>query len=405
MLCATSTFIFVFTTTRTEPVTAFFVVLSLYFLLGDARPRRGAAGFLAVSAMIWAATVRVSSLPAAFLVLGIVLYQNRDSRVKCAMIVLGAVLQFAIILGIPFAAARENMIFHVFTAQLERYTHFQPGARFSLRRHVAEVSAAIVDHLTRLYVGVASATLALGTFGLFTFKSQLIRRIKPHYLIIAGLALALYIPQLTVRWIGEVYLMPSITILAILVGCGMSDLYYKLRSSAGATLVLAVAVSMILTQAANCVHDERWHMTLDYWPIAHLDEVARYVQQVVGPDEQIATLSTYIALEAHRRVPPGFEMSWFSLFPGLSNERAAQLKVINRALFDEALRDPKTRCVAVTHYEFGLLAGTQGKRPPPRIMTEEEVLGLLDGLPSDYKLAKVVTHFGQIYDTLYILTR
>jgi len=403
LLCATSTFLWVFSTTRTEPLTVFFVVLSLHGLL---RPSGSRAGLLTVSAMIWATAARISFLPATLFVLCVAMYSNRRSKAMCAAIIFLATLQFLILFGIPLAAGRGNMVFDVLRAQLWRHRQFDPGVHITLWQQLSAGLISVLDHLTRLYVGATLASVTLVVFVLLTSKFKTIRQAKPHYLIAVMLATALYVPQLTVIDIGEVYLMPSAVIITIVLSCCLSDFHQELHPSPGAALLSAMAVSMIITQAISGVRDARRRIHPTIQPIAQLRDAARYVQAAVEPDEQIVTFSTYIAIEADREVAPGLETSWFSLFPAFSDERARELKVVNVALFNEALRDNRTTCVLLTDFDMKLLAQAQEREiPPGRPLAETDLFALLDDLRGNYTLAKIVPSFGQWHDHLYILLR
>lgn len=403
LLTATSTFTWVFSTTRMEPLTGFLAALSLYCLLGQTGRT---AELLAVSATVWASAVRISCLPAVFLVLGLVFYRNRGSWGRCAVVAALAVAQLGVVLGLPLALSGERMIFDVIGAQLWRYKQFHPEPSIRAGQLVLGAAGAILDHLTRLYVGTTVSVLTLGTVALASYRTEILSRARREYVILAATAGVLYLPQLSVMYVGEVYLLASVIVLAVLVGCAASDLRRKLRGGAGGALVLGLAGTAILVQSASCVQDTQWKDSLHSRTLSQLREVASRLAQIVPPGGQIVTFSTYLAIEAGRRVPPEFAASWFSFFPALPRERADELHVVSMETLRRAIQDPATACVALTDFEVKMLAQAQGKElQPKRPLTEAELFDVLGDLRGRYVLIEVVPRFGQWHDFLYILRR
>jgi hypothetical protein len=402
LLAATNTFLWAFSTTRMEPLGAFFIVVSAWFLL--ARPGRIPQA-LAVSAMVWASAVRISNLPAALLVLGVVLYESRASRRWCAGLAALAAGQFALLLGAPLAVSGRRMIFDVLEAQLFRDRQFRPSEAMGFMDRVITTSSSILDHLTRLYPGVTIVVLALGLCALISWRTRIFRRLPPASRTLTILAIVLYLPQITVAYVGEVYLLASIVLLAILAGCGIQRLHDALAPGRGASLALGLAGSAVLVQLATMPLDTVYVST-SFSPTRRISQVAERVAQLIPKDRQVVTFSAYLAVEANRAVAPGFETSWFSFFPALPRGRAAELHVLNTELLKEAVVNPATAGVLFTDFDFRLLASAQGLAlPARRPLAEEDLFAVLDGLQSNYALVDVVPAFGQWHDNLYILTR
>ena len=211
----------------------------------------------------------------------------------------------------------------------------------------------------------------------------------------------LYLPQLTVTFVGEVYLLASVIVVSVLVGCAIQDLHCRLREGPGAPLVLGLAASAILVQAGAAVNDIEWQSSFKYRAFSNLREVALKVAALVPPDRQMVAFSTYLPIEAGRRVAPGFETSWFSFFPSFPDARASDLHVINLDGFRRAVGDPATSVVALTDFEVKMLAQAQGKSlPPQRPLTEQELFEALEDLKGRYVLVSVVPSFGQWHDFL-----
>ena len=402
LLVTTNTFLWVFSTTRTEPLGALLVVVSSWFLLAR-RSRLSQA--LAVSTMVWASAVRISSIPAALLVLGIALYGSRASRAWCACLAALAAGQFALLLGAPLAASGGRMVFDVFEAQLFRGRQFLPDGGMGITEQVFTTARSILDHLTRLYPGVTIVVLALGLCAGLCWRTEILHRLRPADRTLALLAVVLYVPQLAVAYVGEVYMLASIVLLAVLAGCGIQRLHGALAPGRGASLALGLAGGAVLVQLATIPLDTVYVST-KFSPTQQLSRVARRVAELVPKDRRVVTFSAYLAVEADRTVAPGFETSWFSFFPSLSRDRAADLHVLNTELVERAVVDPATAGVLFTDLDFRLLASSRGLAlPSRRPFTEEDLFAVLDGLKSGYALVEVVPAFGQWHDNLYILTR
>ena len=98
---------------------------------------------------------------------------------------------------------------------------------------------------------------------------------------------------------------------------------------------------------------------------------------------------TYLAVEAHRRVPPGFEMGPFSYFPQLDDTRAAANHVLNHAGMLRALARAEAPLAAFSGY--GLAIGA----PAMRELSREEQTELWAALAARYDCIETVPDFGQ----------
>jgi hypothetical protein len=420
-----------------EPLVVLLAVASLALL----EKRTPLAEALAVSAAVWGAAVRISCLPAALLVLGIAVYRNRRSFRRWGVLVLAAATQLGLLLGLPLAAAGERMVFDVLGAQMLRHQQFGTGRESGLGGSILANSGAVLDHVTRLYPGVMAGGLLLAVLAWLSLRRRALRGLEARHAVPLAVAVALYLPQLTVQYVGEVYLLASAVILAVLVGCGLARLAetriegsgapstdHRLdtvvpspsgavpapvgRSSgdragiSGRSLATALAVILVALQAGSCLHDTQWRVSHARRPLARLSRVAERVAGMVGTGEQIVTFNTYLAVEAGRRVAPGFEPSWFSFYPALTTGEARSRGVVNLDLVREAVRDPRTACVLLTDFDVRLLAQAGGLDLPPwRPLNERQIVRVLEELDRRFTLVETVAEFGQWEDNLYILKR
>lgn len=136
-----------------------------------------------------------------------------------------------------------------------------------------------------------------------------------------------------------------------------------------------------------------------------LSEVADYIQGAVPEDMELVTFSTYLAVEANRKVADGLEMSVFSFFPLLSDAEATRYSVVNRNLLRRALLSPKTGAALFTDFDLRMLTSPTGDPQPHEGFSQDELTELLPELGSHYALTRVIPDFGQWQDHLYILLR
>ena len=400
ILCATATFVWAFTTTRTEPPVTFFTVLALYLLLGC---RRGWAPLLGVLAMGAAAGVRLSCLPGVLLFAGAAFYKYRRRKNLLALTGALSAAQLAILFGLPFVLAPERAIFNLLTSQLSRDVQLE-GTHTALPQLALLRCIQAPAHLSYYFPATLAGSLVL----IILVALQTGTVWKRRYLFLILLAPALYLPNFAVPYnFQEIYFVPSCAVLAILIGCGLADLYHSLRPGQGKTLPLALAVSLIVTQAASFAHTAWTCYIGRHAPqLAGLEEVAGYVASITPPEAQIVTLDTYIAVEANRHVAHGLEMNTFSLFPHLTDEKAREFGVMNDHLFAEALRDEKTGCVLLTDFDLRILTEHRWYlKKVERPLVKEEILAKLPALRGRWRLDRTIPDFGQWHDNLYIFRR
>lgn len=105
---------------------------------------------------------------------------------------------------------------------------------------------------------------------------------------------------------------------------------------------------------------------------------------------RILTLAPELALGAHRKLLPGYEMGSFSYFPGLDDVRAKQLRVVNAAQLERDLVERRASILGLT--ASALYGFTRGIEYP-------RLRQLID---SRYDLVGTVKGYGQYAEVLYL---
>ena len=130
-----------------------------------------------------------------------------------------------------------------------------------------------------------------------------------------------------------------------------------------------------------------------------LRETAREIAAQVPPDVPLLTQDAYLAVEARRRVPRGFEMGPFSYFPSLSDADARRYHVVNANLLTAILERAESPVAAFSGYGFALEAPVMTPVPEADRKRFETILA------RHYRLERIVPHFGQEHTPLSIWIR
>ena len=125
---------------------------------------------------------------------------------------------------------------------------------------------------------------------------------------------------------------------------------------------------------------------------AKIVEVSEKLDLLPKGNGQILTLSPEIAVSAHLKLVPGYEMGTFSYFPQLDDARTKQLHVVNAARLERDLTDRRASILALTTDSLYVFARGLGRA------------GLSNLIASRYDLAGVVKGYGQYSETLYLFT-
>lgn len=405
ILCSTSFLVYVFSITKTEPLTSFLAVFALYSLL--AHPATFSGAILSVSSMLWASAVRVSYFPSFLLILGIVLYRNSPSRARIGTILLTVLAQGSILFGLPLWLARDRMLFNVILAQLGRASRL-PTESYSYPWHLVAIFFSNIVILQHFMFVIALLALAMVAVVRFAWRGSTSHPAPTHKACatIGSVALAVYLPNLVPPTWLVVYFVPTFCMLAILIGVALDGIYTSMTDRLGKQFVLSFVLALFASQLVMSAAISQWqYATVDSPHLKGLSEAADYIQGAVPEDMELVTFSTYIAVEANRKVAEGLEMSVFSFFPLLSDAEATRYSVVNRNLLRRALLSPKTGAALLIDSDLRMLTSPAWDPKCNEGLSQDELTELLPELNGQYTLTRVIPDFGQWQDNLYILLR
>lgn len=145
--------------------------------------------------------------------------------------------------------------------------------------------------------------------------------------------------------------------------------------------------------------DRFWVVKKTTSDLQRLKQAARTVNACAKGDAYLLTQDTYLAVEAGKKVPPGFEMGPFSYFPELTDEEAQRYHVLNKARLLTVLQQAPTQVAALSGYTFAV-------RSPIMDEVPAEDQAMFDAIiAKHYDLLEQIPHFGQNYTPLRVYVR
>ena len=317
---------------------------------------------------------------------------------------LGGLAGLALLLGPALATARDAFLF-------ANFFHVSRGAEGLL------FAAGSVSRLARNYLPLAALALAAlalrGCGGGRAARGGGETEVPPPGL---GLALLVFAAVFVVHLLSpfpyDDYQVPVMPLAAIAVAVAFWRALPSPDDAAGDGRQQRVIVAALLVWAAlgagTSTLNEEWMIVGKdrFWVVrkaqpdlALLRTTAREIAARVPPDEFLLTQDTYLAVEAGRRVPPGFEMGPFSYFPGLDDDDARRHHVLNQRLLDAALAAGQAPVIALSGYGLALAAPVM--TPVPAAQTD----AFLETIGRKYRLDRTVERFGQAHTPLRIWIR
>ena len=133
-----------------------------------------------------------------------------------------------------------------------------------------------------------------------------------------------------------------------------------------------VAVAGAVMAAVSSPIDQDWFVLRQdrFWMVkrtpsdlAKLRQTGKWIRENSPADRPLLTQDIYLAVEARRRVPPGFELGPFCYFPELDDATAAKCRVLNRTGLLRALRQTDAPLAAFSGYALAIGAPTMRELP------------------------------------------
>jgi hypothetical protein len=206
----------------------------------------------------------------------------------------------------------------------------------------------------------------------------------------------------------QVFVMPCAVLLVV--PATIRLLYRVVDSQAGRVTVVAGALLIMLVHSLSSPLLQDW--LIDgrdriWWPLKRetdlqeLRRAASVIQTTGGKltHKLLLTQDTYLAVETGWHVPDGMELGPFCFFPGLTDEEAEAMHVLNEARYLDIIKN--ARCGMAAYSDWGIAI-----RSPEIVPVATDCqLRLEQALNTYYSSTEAIEAFGQGATRLRILRR
>ncbi len=354
-------------------------------LLAAGRPTRAWLAAVAGVLLAGAAGTRLS-LGALLAVTGCwLLWQRRTLGWAWFWFGLGGVVGLALIYGPSLLTAREQFLF------ANSFHTAREGGRDLI------FMAGSLARCLRGYLPLALFGVALVAWQLWSPRraAEAGGVNSPNWSVLWLLSFAtVFVMQLLSPYPYDDYQVPIMPLLAAGVAVGAvrataAALRPALVWVAVATAGIAAIASPINQEWFLLRQDRFWVVKRSPSDLAKLRQVGRMIRENLPAERLLLTQDTYLAVEAQRRVPAGFEMGPFGYFPELDDAKAARCHVLNRTGMLRALRQTDAPVAAFSGYALAIGA------PAMRELSPAEQAELWQVVAGRYDRVEEIPDFGQ----------
>jgi len=362
------------------------LLLGGYLVLTAAdRPVR--AGWAAVAGLLLAGAAGARlSLGALLAVTGLwLLWQRRNLGWAWFWFGLGGAAGLALVYGHSLLSAREQFLFaNSFHAARE-------GGRDVL------FLAGSVSRCIRGYLPLALFAAALAAWRLWSPRgvAPATEQAGPRWTTLWYASFAtVFAVQLLSPYPYDDYQVPVMPLLAAAVAAGAVHATPALLRPALVWVAVAGAALAAISSPINqdwfmLRQDRFWVVKRTSSDLAKLQQAGRMIRENSPAGRPLLTQDIYLAVEARRRVPAGFEMGPFGYFPDLDDAAASQCHVLNRAGLLRALRHADAPLAAFSGYALAIGA------PAMRELPADAQAELWQAVADRYDLIETIPDFGQ----------
>jgi hypothetical protein len=368
-------------TLKTQPLTVFLTACAI-FVLAKQDPRKPLAQTVLASLfMSLAFLTRLSMLPALLLLWAYAAWQLRKRRIAFVWLLATNIITLLAVLACFCSAG--NMLFGIYTFHHE-YFGFPP---WDWDRLVITIHEWIANQLPIIFLFVVAA-------GMFVLKwSHRETGFPMDFGMFSGWMLISYWSVTAVHWINvQNYSTHQTSITAFAVVFSTIILAGPINAAIRgwhSLVVVAFAALLLLP------------MPLQQWAV-HFDgrggpkkirEALFLLHQYANRDDYILTFSAELAVNGHFRVPEGYELSEFSYFPRMNEERRAKLKVINFPKLVSDISSRRYRVLCMSDRGFFVIRSLGGN---------DDAAKLTNLIDLNYNHVGVVEDYGQFYGRLHV---
>ena len=356
------------TSAKSYELTAFFMILSVFFLFRNTGAGNSRDYMLSTISMSLAAGVRLSLLPMVILLIVYIVYIERKNA-RRILVSIGTGITTSVLLFIPFLVINRDV------TTFNLYSYYIGGNPYVTQYDKLSNFLFLIDRYL-----VIAVLFFVGAIILLLYRRAYSTHIKFLYVAVA-LVYAIHLIPTENLPEHPVILVPFVAILA---GFGFSEVYNQAGNNFAKYLLLVAVVIMILaTLMANGL---QWVDTSgNKRPIEEIDEIASYIKNNTSKDGKIIAFSTYAAVQADRELLPGFSQAYYTYRPDWDDEKAKQYNAINPNLLIQYIESRSASAILLTDFEKRII-GSEAVR-----VVEE-----------NYDLVKTMGLWGQHVNTAYL---
>lgn len=370
---------------KTYALASGLLLAGFWVLTAVDRPGRAWLAVIAGVLLAGAAGTRLS-LGALLAVTGFwLLWQRRKLGMAWFWFGLGGVAGLALIYGPSLVLAREQFLF-------ANSFHTARDSGSGLLFMAGSVARSIRGYLLLALTGTALVAWHLWS----PRRADAVQaQDAPRWPMLWLLAFAtVFVIQLLSPYPYDDYQVPVVPLLAAAVAVGaVQATSLALRPALVWVMVAGAAMAAIsspMNQEWFIVRQDRfWVVKRTPSDLAKLRLTGTLLRANIPAECQLLTQDTYLAVEAQRRVPAGFEMGPFCYFPELEDAKAARCHVLNRAGMLQVLRKTDAPMAAFSGYALAIGA------PAMRELPVEEQANLWQEVSLRYELVDAIPDFGQ----------
>jgi len=370
-ICFNPYIIYLLTYSKSYVLMAFFMVLSVYFLFNNSNLRSPTRSVLSVLFMSMAVGVRASALPALLFLISYIIYTERRN-LRTVFANLGAAAAALGVMFIPFLVINKDVV--LFTL-----LPFEARTRFSGYAWGVNNAVFTFFNVLNLYFIVSALMFVVGII-LLLYRQRYPNHLKFLY-ILACIVFAFHFAAIETIPEYQVVIVP---LAAIIAGFGFSELYSNAKDIFIKYNLLLLTTTVILL--ILIAHGTQWvDMSGNKLPIEEIDEMADHIRNNTPKDGKILAFSIYLAVEADRKLLPGFSDAYYTYWPDWSTEKAREYNVVNKDILQQYVISQNASAILLTDFEKNVIGIEQ--------------VSLIEQY---YEIVKTMPAWGQHVSTAYL---
>ena len=386
--------IYFLTITKTYSLTAFFLSVSVFFLVS--RINKWARYSLSTIFLCLAAGTRLSTI-SAIPILFIYLFVFEKENKRYFLLSMGAGIITIAAIFLPFFLRNQDLFwYNIIGFHMALYNAFNIS---SLIQDRIDTLFSIDQAFSFMIVAVISGAASFFVYNIKRMPKAFLNH--GIYLYLAGILAIIFFSNFLPGYSHAEYQVIILPIIAVLAGCIYSKYYEKFSTPERKSMVITVICILLLV---NLISQGPHHIDISghRLPLEEISQITDHIKKHVPKNEPIFTYHTYLAVQSQRNVLPGLEMAIFSYYPEWDTQTAQRYHVTNNEIAKKFITSQKAAAVILTDYDFNYSITCVPLDEKEQENKRNEILTLIRKY---YYLDKKMDSFGQRQDKVYVYLR